>query len=605
MLHDSFRLCFFLLGGFLLSGCTDSSYDVSDIDGTIGIGGDSLSLPGNNSTSSLMLKDILELQDSDFIKVDAAGYYLFEKNADNANTSSASVAQMSADPKKITGYDIVIPFSGSNNARKKARSKVSADDFLPYTYSNTLSAFEYNFTDIPAEIKDLSSATVNATLTATIAFSGLHSYFDKVSRISLTFPKFLKVTAVKNGSTTATPDANNQVTFADVSTNGTQTFKIVTSGLDFNATETDASNQLTFKAGESIYANGFVTVSMTLAKSDLVATALPTSNVTLGVNAEMDKLNITSATGKFAPSFNFDNLGNVTLNDIPNFLTDKDVCMDLYNPQINLNMNSSMPINGKITGTLVSKDAKGNQIASVSIPEMTVPKNANSVISIRKQNETAGGDTSVVVVPNLSDVIKTIPYTISFENVTAKGDASTTETIDLGKDYTITSKYSMSTPLTFDSDAKIVYRDSVNDWNKTVKDMAFKEENGTINGTIVITADATNQLPIYLTLSAYAIDANNDSISTDKISVVVDGTIAASADASTPASSAIKVTVKPKTNSIFKTLDGLQFKATGAASDGTNPIVGKRINERTQSLIFKNIKITKVGQIVYKDSDSE
>lgn len=604
MFNNSIKLGFILLGGFLLTGCTDSNFDLSNIDGTVGIGGDSLSLPGNNSTTSLILKDILELKDSDFIKVDKDGYYMFDKTADDVNTSNASVDQVSANPKKITGIDIVLPF-GSSSSKKNARRKIGIDDFFPYSYEDNLSAFEYSFTDIPKEIKGLSSATVATTLHANITFSGLSSYFKTINGVTLSLPKFLKVTKVMNGNNTATPDANNQVTFSKVSTSGTQTFAIYVSGLDFNATETDTNNKLTFVEGTSIYVNGYVKIKITLDKSDIAGSSVPTSSITLGVTADMGKLNITGATGKFSPSFNFDNLGSVTLNSIPEFLSDKDVCIDLYNPQINLNVNSTMPINGKITGTLISKNANGKQIASVSIPDITVPKNANSVISIRKQNTTVGADTVVVVVPNLSDIIKTIPHTIAFADVTVKGDATSTETIDLGKDYTITSKYSMSTPLTFDSDAKIVYRDSVNDWNKNIKDMEFKEENGTINGSIVVTADAINQLPVYLTFSAYAIDNNNDSISTDKISVVVDGTIAATANATNPTLSKIKVTIKPKSNSVFKTLDGLQFRAVGAASDGTNPIVGKRLNERTQSLILKNIKITKVGQIIYKDSDSK
>ena len=40
MLNNSFKLGFILLGGFLLTGCTDGNFDLSNIDGTVGIGGD-------------------------------------------------------------------------------------------------------------------------------------------------------------------------------------------------------------------------------------------------------------------------------------------------------------------------------------------------------------------------------------------------------------------------------------------------------------------------------------------------------------------------------------------------------------------------------------
>src|SRR5574344_32379 len=602
MLNNSFRLCLTLIGGLLLTGCTDSNYDLSNIDGTIGIGSDSLSLPGNNSTTSLMLKDILELKDSDFIKVDKDGYYIFEKTADNTNTSNASVDKVVVSSKSGNGYEYAINLSSAAGSKAK---KAAAADAVIGSQNADISVFKYDFTNVPSEIKVLDYANTSSVLTATLKFNKVSTYLKTINTMVLTFPKFLDVASVQNGSVTKYVDANNSVTFTNVTTSSDQKFLVNVKGLNFKATETNANNSLTF-ANSNIKAVGNVNMAITVRVSDLVSTtSFPTTSLVMNGGADLEQMIITGATGKFSPTFNFDDLGNVTLNDIPNFLSDKDVCIDLYNPQINLNVSSNMPINGKIKGTLISKDANGKQIASVTIPEITVPKNTNSVISIRKQNTPASGDTVVVVASNLSNIIKTIPHTISFTNVTANGDASSTETIDLGKNYTITSKYSMSTPLTFDSNAKIVYRDSVNDWNKSIKDMAFKEENGTINGSIVLTADAINQLPIYLTLSAYAIDKNNDSISTDKISVVVDGTVAATANATNPTTSAIKVTIKPKTNAVFKTLDGLQFRAVGAASDGTNPIVGKRLNERTQSLILKNVKIKKVGQIIYKDSDSE
>ena len=59
-----------LAAGFLAvgSGCTDSDFDLSNIDQTIGIGGDGLQLP-TNSTENIVLDDLLDLNNSDFISI--------------------------------------------------------------------------------------------------------------------------------------------------------------------------------------------------------------------------------------------------------------------------------------------------------------------------------------------------------------------------------------------------------------------------------------------------------------------------------------------------------------------------------------------------------
>ena len=69
-----------LAAGFLAvgSGCTDSDFDLSNIDQTIGIGGDGLQLP-TNSTENIVLDDLLDLNNSDFISIAENGDYMFSK----------------------------------------------------------------------------------------------------------------------------------------------------------------------------------------------------------------------------------------------------------------------------------------------------------------------------------------------------------------------------------------------------------------------------------------------------------------------------------------------------------------------------------------------
>ncbi|WP_293491555.1 hypothetical protein, partial [Prevotella sp.] len=76
-----------LAAGFLAvgSGCTDSDFDLSNIDQTIGIGGDGLQLP-TNSTENIVLDDLLDLNNSDFISIAENGDYMFSKQRGRVKT---------------------------------------------------------------------------------------------------------------------------------------------------------------------------------------------------------------------------------------------------------------------------------------------------------------------------------------------------------------------------------------------------------------------------------------------------------------------------------------------------------------------------------------
>lgn len=68
------------------TGCTDSDYDLSSVDSTIGVGGEGLELP-TSSTENIILDDVLKLNNSDFVKIAANGDYMFNKDGDEATPS--------------------------------------------------------------------------------------------------------------------------------------------------------------------------------------------------------------------------------------------------------------------------------------------------------------------------------------------------------------------------------------------------------------------------------------------------------------------------------------------------------------------------------------
>ena len=73
-----------LLGGAVVTGCTDNNYDLSDIDMTVGVGNGELSIP-TSSTTTIKLSEVLDLEEDGDVKEDADGTYRFYKKGDAVN----------------------------------------------------------------------------------------------------------------------------------------------------------------------------------------------------------------------------------------------------------------------------------------------------------------------------------------------------------------------------------------------------------------------------------------------------------------------------------------------------------------------------------------
>lgn len=111
-----------LAAGFLAvgSGCTDSDFDLSNIDQTIGIGGDGLQLP-TNSTENIVLDDLLDLNNSDFISIAENGDYMFSKQSDDVKPSHPSIDEVLVKEAKVNNnFKIEIPESSLMQTRRKS-----------------------------------------------------------------------------------------------------------------------------------------------------------------------------------------------------------------------------------------------------------------------------------------------------------------------------------------------------------------------------------------------------------------------------------------------------------------------------------------------------
>ena len=133
-----------------------------------------------------------------------------------------------------------------------------------------------------------------------------------------------------------------------------------------------------------------------------------------------------------------------------------------------------------------------------------------------------------------------------------------------------------------------------------LKDVSFvTDEQGNPQGYCLATADIENKMPFFITMSAYGLDVNGDSISTQRLSVEVLKQIPASADGKTPVNIEQQIVIKPLDNGVLKEMDGVMLKIIGTATDekGENSVTGKRLNSKNHTLNLKNLKMSVVGQL--------
>lgn len=558
-----------LLSTGILQSCKDNDFSFDNIDATMGLGSEQLELPGNNDTKEIALDDVVNLNNSDFVNIDDNGDYQIKMDGNSQEKATVSIAPFTIKSSPTSAKTIPI-YQGNFKG-----------ELAVLTMSGTT----------PAEVEDLSSVTCDQNITVELNVTNTVRHIDK---LTLSLPAFLEIDRATNNGNNA-PVNNNKVSFSNIAT-GKHTVVLHVKGIEFKSSDNHDSvsfdknsNRVSLTA--NVYLNGY------LSKENITA---PDRQSSISGKASAN-FSITAATGRFHPKFTFGSFGSVALNNIPDFLSDKSVNMNLYDPHIRLDFNNSLPIAARVSGRMIARDAQNHAIATVDIPIFTVPT-GNSVIVLHKQSETAPQGQTYVTVPELGNLLKTIPDHIDFVDIKAEADNSQTATVKLGPNYAMAEQYSFSTPLQLDADAAIAYTDSIDDLNKTVKKLSFKESTvgdpTSIDGSLELEADITNRLPTYLTLTAWGTNLQGDSIPQSQLSVDVDKTVDAASDTQTPATTHLTITIKPQSNDVLHSLEGLQFRFRAAASNGNNAIVGKTINAKTQTITVKNIKLTKTGKLV-------
>ena len=569
--------------GFSVTGCTNNDYDFDQIDATMGFGSGELEIPAS-STMNIPLSDILELEEGGSVKIAANGDYLFQLTGTDATTASPKIS-----PIFLSGRSYTNTFNLSTSSAAKGTR--AAGNHLSFV-SPKQQMFEYNGTD--AAVKSLKSAEVDGeiVLNVNLALNGLSSAITKLDKVTLTLPGYLQISQVtRNGK----PIEHNgsKITVENVSTSRNLQLTIKANKLDFE--NQDAYGEVAIDNNGSIKMDGYFDLGI-----EANVTGVPTTALSIGAKVNVNDITLKSATGIFDPEINISSLGDVTVTGVPDFLSEDGVRADLENPQIILTVHNDMDAAAKVSAKVISTK-NGQDLATVQLPEMNISKTTVAPVTkiciCRHQTEELTrqyGAANVYEVRNLATLINQhIPDHVQITGVEAKADLSQEMTIEFGRNYRIEPSYEIYAPLAFAEDAVIEYADDFDGWNDDIDDLELAK------GTYLrLTADAQNLVPATLIVEATPLGVDGTDISNQIEVNVKKGTVKASTDGVTAATSPLEIELREKVKGGLQKLDGLSYKVKGKASHDGTTVTGIILNSEKHTLKLENIKVKLVGKVI-------
>ena len=280
----------------------------------------------------------------------------------------------------------------------------------------------------------------------------------------------------------------------------------------------------------------------------------------------------------------------IALNNMPDFLNDPEVRLDLANPAIFVEVNNPLPAQASTTITLKSIYDNGTPVVKVADIEI---KSGHKVYCLAEDPASANvpsdySDLDVVPVQiaGLGDLLEILPKEISVELADVVMDVKGLE----AKPYEISLSYKVYTPLEFGENFKLVYQGTEEGLSADLSDINKVNTKG-----ISIKATAVTNLPLNLRLSLDAMDSNN--VSLKDIFYVNELVVPAhKGDKDATSKHPIELTLKAKDghsiSDLLSRLDKIQYRAVADADSK---------GKLTENAMIKleNITITLLGGISY------
>lgn len=567
------------LWGLLLSfplwtvSCVDNKYDLDkDIDMTINVGGEHLTIPAGSSDTAYLSK-IIEVEEGDILQPDAATrvYHLTKRDdidVDPTTVKEVTISSANTDLKQeLVGSDD--GGSGSKTTELDVKNNLRAEA-----------------SDIDEALIELGALGAKTPTSLTLAFEFLNTgnlTFGSVTakNLEIQLPDFLMF---EKGEV---EEGNKLILNNEELKNAQKVLHVI--GYQFGG-----------KAGEgeipdknrTITINGLVTMQGQVVTSGINGSG----SLTMTLDVTLEEMTANSVTGVIQPEIKAETT-NIELNDLPDFLKDEETRMDITNPVILLRAENQLETPVEVDAVLTPMkgnaqiDGKEVKVGSGYGKTPVVLASGKNVIALSRTGEcTIEGVTSNVKVEDINDLLETIPDDIEVDLQPVVRNEGY-YTAELGRAYEMPSSYEVDVPLSFEQNLNIVYNDSVQDLNKDLNDLdkvILKKAN------VLLTVD--NAIPLKLQLKPENVlikDVYGNELTAVKKTIEEDKQyVTESTDGEKPVTSELVLNLTSEVTAFLSKIDRICFKLTAVPGSAT----GVPLKD-TQWLKVTSIKLSVPGGV--------
>lgn len=570
------------LWGLLLSfplwtvSCVDNKYDLDkDIDMTINVGGEHLTIPAGSSDTAYLSK-IIEVEEGDILQPDATTrvYHLTKKD--------------DIDVEPTTVKEVTISETTTNLSPTEIVNATSSSVEVPATVT-TFGDFEAKSNNIDEALKELGALYAKAPvdLILTIDFQKEQSLnFTRVqaNKLKIVFPDYI-VFKAEEGIQGHELILDGQV----LSENGSsysRTLKVEGYKFSENAGAGKKPN------GGTLTIEGVISMEGEVVTSGVSGTG----TLSLVPKTVLREMTANSVTGVIQPEIKAETT-NIELNDLPDFLKDEETRMDITNPVILLRAENQLETPVEVDAVLTPMkgnaqiDGKEVKVGSGYGKTPVVLASGKNVIALSRTGEcTIEGVTSNVKVEDINDLLETIPDDIEVDLQPVVRNEGY-YTAELGRAYEMPSSYEVDVPLSFEQNLNIVYNDSVQDLNKDLNDLdkvILKKAN------VLLTVD--NAIPLKLQLKPENVlikDVYGNELTAVKKTIEEDKQyVTESTDGEKPVTSELVLNLTSEDTAFLSKIDRICFKITAV----TGTTTGVPLKD-TQWLKITSIKLSVPGGV--------
>ena len=570
------------LWGFLLSfplwtvSCVDNKYDLDkDIDMTINVGGEHLTIPAGSSDTAYLSK-IIEVEEGDILQPDATTrvYHLTKKD--------------DIDVEPTTVKEVTISETTTNLSPTEIVNATSSSVEVPATVT-TFGDFEAKSNNIDEALKELGALYAKAPvdLILTIDFQKEQSLnFTRVqaNKLKIVFPDYI-VFKAEEGIQGHELILDGQV----LSENGSsysRTLKVEGYKFSENAGAGKKPN------GGTLTIEGVISMEGEVVTSGVSGTGI----LSLVPKTVLREMTASSVTGVIQPEIKAETT-NIELNDLPDFLKDEETRMDITNPVILLRAENQLETPVEVDAVLTPMkgnaqiDGKEVKVGSGYGKTPVVLASGKNVIALSRTGEcTIEGVTSNVKVEDINNLLETIPDDIEVDLQPVVRNEGY-YTAELGRAYEMPSSYEVDVPLSFEQNLNIVYNDSVQDLNKDLNDLdkvILKKAN------VLLTVD--NAIPLKLQLKPENVlikDVYGNELTAVKKTIEEDKQyVTESTDGEKPVTSELVLNLTSEDTAFLSKIDRICFKITAV----TGTTTGVPLKD-TQWLKITSIKLSVPGGV--------